>query len=325
MRKIVVVNFLGIMALLFVFCGNEKQKSKTRVPVVGFLDAFEDETLKQAKKGFFDALNKEGFSEKEGTITVAYKNAQNDFVMLQQSCDLLVSRKVDLLATNSTLSTITAAKKTKDISIFMMVAPSPALSGLSDANGKTQTNLSGVFEDLGYIDTSISFVRKYFSDGAKIGILYNQSEPQSKKAFDRLTAICQKLQLVPVGVSVNNSSETKSAVESLLQKGIVAFFAMPDNTVFASFEIIEKICSKAGIPIFTSEAGLVSRGALCAYGADIYAWGYQSGLMAASYLKNPTSNLPALQIVEKRNKMWNAKAGKNFHLEPFDASFEIVP
>lgn len=325
MRKFVVTVVLGISFLLLAFCGSGEKKTNAGVPVIGFLDAFEDETLKQAKKGFFDALQKEGFSEKEGSISIEYRNAQNDFVMLQQSCDLLISKKVSLLATNSTLSTITAAKKTREIPVFMMVAPSPELSGLADANGKTQPNLSGVFEELGYIDTSVALIRKYYPEGSKIGILYNQAEPQSKNAFERLNAICEKLKLTSIGVSVNNSSETKTAVESLLQRGIDAFFAMPDNTIFASFEIIEKTCSKNGIPIFTSEAGLVSRGALCAYGADIYAWGYQSGLMAASYLRNPNATLPALQKVEKRNKIWNPVAGKKFNLQPFDASFQMIP
>jgi putative ABC transport system substrate-binding protein len=56
--------------------------------------------------------------------------------------------------------------------------------------------------------------------------------------------------------------------------------------VFASFESIEKLCKQAKVPIFTSEAGLVSRGALLGYGADIYQWGYQAGEQAAVFLQS---------------------------------------
>ena len=65
-----------------------------------------------------------------------------------------------------------------------------------------------------------------------------------------------------------------------LKKHIDAFFANPDNTVFGSFETIRKACDDANVPVFTSEAGLVSRGAIAAYGADIYQWGYQAGEQA---------------------------------------------
>ena len=42
-----------------------------------------------------------------------------------------------------------------------------------------------------------------------------------------------------------------------------------------------------------SEEGLVKRGALAAFGADMYQWGYQSGAQAAQYLK--TKSITGLQ------------------------------
>jgi putative ABC transport system substrate-binding protein len=258
-----------LLAFLFLQCKSEKGNKDKEIPTIGFLDAFEDETLKEAKRGFFDALEKNGFSEEKGTLKVEYRNAQNDLVNLTQSCDYLIAQNVKLIGTNSTLSTITASKKTKTIPIFMMVAPSPLMAGLNNPQGQPPSNLSGVYEELGYIDTSVALIRNFFKEGTKIGILYNQSEPQSVQAFERLSGQCNNLNFTPVGVAVNNSSEVKMGVEALFEKGIEAFFAMPDNTIFAAFEIIQKICFEKKTPIFTSEAGLVKRGAMCAYCADI--------------------------------------------------------
>src|SRR3546814_7229497 len=80
---------------------------------------------------------------------------------------------------------------------------------------------------------------------------------------------------------INSSADAQLVTQSLLNKGIDVFFANPDNTVFASFETILKNCNQKGVPIFTSEAGLVKRGAIAAFGADIYQWGYQAGEQAA--------------------------------------------
>lgn len=316
--------FLSLFILIGTGC-NEVQKENTSSAIkIGFLDAFEDETLREAKRGFFDALKNGGFSEDSGTLKVEYRNAQNDFVVLTQSCDYLISNDIKLLATNATLSTITAANKTKKIPIFMMVSPSPKIAGLTDKEGKPQKNLSGVYEELSYIDTSVALIKKVLPGSKKIGILYNQSEPQSVSAFQRLEILCKSLDLTPLGISVNNSSETQTAVQSIVQNGIDAFFAMPDNTVFASFEIIEKICSRKKIPIFTSEAGLVMRGALCAYGADIYSWGYQSGEMAVSYLKGNSASVSPPELVAKRKKLWNKLSAEKLGLNVPDSGFTLV-
>ena len=80
---------------------------------------------------------------------------------------------------------------------------------------------------------------------------------------------------------VNSTADVKLVTASLLNKNIDVFFAKPDNIVFASFETIIKSCNEKNIPVFTSEAGLVERGALAAFGADIYQWGYQAGEQAA--------------------------------------------
>ncbi|MBA2406791.1 MAG: hypothetical protein H0V65_02180 [Chitinophagales bacterium] len=37
-------------------CSNESKPEESKVPVIAFLDAFQDETIEQAKKGFFDSL-----------------------------------------------------------------------------------------------------------------------------------------------------------------------------------------------------------------------------------------------------------------------------
>jgi putative ABC transport system substrate-binding protein len=133
---------------------------KSNVPVVGFVDAFEDETISQARLGFVAALKDSGFSEDKKNIKIEYRNAQGDIPTLTQIVNYFTSEPVDLLATCTTLSSVTAVQKTKTIPIFEMVAPTPALMNVLDANGKAPANLFGAVEDLQYIDTSFSIIPK---------------------------------------------------------------------------------------------------------------------------------------------------------------------
>ena len=205
----------------------------------------------------------------------------------------------------------------------MMVSPRPDLAGLTDKNGKAPGNLFGVYETLDYIDTSIALIRKIFPSAKKIGTIYNQSEPQSVDALNEITNECASLGFDLIAMPVNSSSETQLVVQSLLNKKIDAFFALPDNVVFASMEIIVNSCDKQNVPVFTSEEGLVKRGALAAFGADMYQWGYQSGKQAALFLQNKTVDGLFPEIVKYRRKVYNPEKAAIYHVT-FDSSFVSV-
>ncbi|MFM2134685.1 MAG: hypothetical protein RL021_85 [Bacteroidota bacterium] len=272
----------------------------------------EDATLAQAKKGFFTALKDSGFSATDGTLEIIYRNAQGDQPTLLQACDYLIGEKVDLIATNPTLSTITAVQRTKDIPVFMMVSPRPDIAKLTDSNGKAPENLFGTYETLDYIDTSLLLVRSVLPNAKKIGTIYNQSEPQSVDAMKRIEERCGAMGLELEKLPVNSSNETQLVMAALLQKKIDAFFALPDNTVFSSMEIIVKSCDDANVPVFTSEEGLVLRGALAAFGADMYQWGYQSGAQAARYLKTGSKAGISPEPVRVRRRVCNPVKEKQF-------------
>jgi len=307
-----------IISLVFILfttsCENRTSKENRTAPLVGFLDFVQDPTIELARKGFEDALRNNGFSEEDGTVEWIYTNAQGDIPTLNQACELLISRSPDLIATNVTLSTITTVRKTKDIPIFMIVSPRPDIAGLSKDTLSYPENLFGVYETLAYIDTAINMINDLMPDARTIGTIYNQSEPQSVDAFEVLSAACKKLNLNLVSKPVTNSSESQLVTQALLNEEVDVFFALPDNVIFASFETIEKNCSQANVPIFTSESGLVSRGALASYGADFYQWGYQCGEQASAFLLGENVTGPEEVIIRKR--IFNPAVAEKFGIEP---------
>ncbi len=316
MKRIFPLLIFTVSVLIF-SCKERKQR---KVPAIGFLDLLQDETLEQARKGFFVALNDEGYNPMHKTVEVIYRNAQNDQLTLLQACDYLISEHVDLIATNPTLSTITAVQRTHDIPVFMMVSPRPDIAGLTDKEGYAPANLFGVYETLEYIDTSVMLINQIFPQLKKIGTIYNQSEPQSMDALHRIETVCKSFGIQVEKLPVNSSNETQLVVGALLNKNIEAFFALPDNTVFSSMEVIVKLCDKAKIPVFSSEEGLVKRGALVAFGADMYQWGYQSGRQAAQFLKTKSLKNIQPEMVKVRRRVYNSQKAEFFGVQ-FDSTF----
>ncbi len=295
-------------------CNNQRNSG---VPVIGFADAFQDNTIEQAKTGFMDALRKDGFDEKKGTLKVIYRNAQGNIPTLTQIIKYFISQPVTLIATNPSLSSITAVQNTKDIPIFMMVSPTPALMKVIDSSGQPPRNLFGVGETLDYIDTSFLLIPKVVkpkSGRLTVGMIYNQSEPQSVESMDRIRKLAADNNINLIAQPVNATADVQLVTASLLSKNIDVFFANPDNIVFESFETILQACNQKNIPIFTSEAGLVERGALAAFGADIYQWGYQAGEEAAAYLKTKSTAGLHWQMVRVRKRVYNPAVSKKFGL-----------
>ena len=314
---------LPILTAIIFSCGSGAKKS---VPVVGFVDTFEDASIAPARTGFIDALKENGFSEDQKNIKIEYRNAQGSIPTLTQIVNYFISKKVDLLATCTTLSSITALQKTKTIPVFVMVSPTAKLMKLQDANGKGPANLFGAVEDLNYIDTSFSNIPKFLKPkGGKlvVGMIYNQSEPQSVDAKKRIETLAGKLNITLIALPLNSSADAQLVTQSLLGKNIDAFFANPDNSVFSSFETILKNCDQKNVPIFTSEAGLVQRGAVAAFGADIYRWGYQAGEQAAQFLKSHSTTGLQPEMVKARRRVYNAAAAKKYHIA-VPSNFEAV-
>jgi putative ABC transport system substrate-binding protein len=156
-----------------------------------------------------------------------------------------------------------------------------------------------------------------------IGIVYNDAEPQSADALRLIQALADKNNITILATPVVTSSDAQLVTQSLLNKNIDAFFALPDNIVFSSFETIVKSCNQKYVPIFTSEAGLVKRGAVAAFGADMYQWGYQAGEQAARYLKNRDTTGLTTEMVKIRKRVYNAGVAAKYHIA-IPANFQAV-
>jgi putative ABC transport system substrate-binding protein len=291
--------------------------------VVGFLDFVEDDTLAKARQGFLEALGERGFSDKKGTIEVVYRCAQGDQPTLIQACQDLISRRPRLIATCPTLSTIVAAQRTKEIPILMMVSPRPDIVGLTSAGGRFQSNLLGAYETLDYLKEGPAIIRQVVPQARVVGLVYNPAEPQSVLALEVIRKACAEQGLSLEVTPVSSSTDAVMAAQVLVSKGVQAFFAMPDNTVFASFEALKKVCDQARLPVFTSESGLVARGALAAYGADFYAWGRQVGAQAARLLEKGDSSGTQLEVVAVRKRVFNPQSAALLGIR-MPAGFEPV-
>lgn len=312
------MNRLIFYAFIFVFYFNSCTDSNKDddIPVIGYVDAFEDETMDQAMQGWKQALKDSGYVA-DSNIKIIYRNAQGNIPTLNQIISYYKQQSVDAIVSCPSIATIAAVQNTRDIPVFMLVSPEPRLINLQVNGSQPDSLLYGVGENLDYIDSSLQMIKTLLHNdqSLRIGMIFNQSEPQSVEALKRIQKHAKECNMMIIAKPVNSSADLHITTQALLDEDIDAFFANPDNTVFSGFEVILKNCNNRNVPVFTSESGLVARGAVAAYGADIYEWGYQCGTLLVRYLDRQNDKQNFYELVKVRNKVYNPDAAIKYGIE----------
>jgi putative ABC transport system substrate-binding protein len=78
---------------------------------------------------------------------------------------------------------------------------------------------------------------------------------------------------------------------------------------------ISKVCDQAHVPIFSSEASLVARGAVAAHGADFCDWEQRAGGLAARLLEKGDSAGMQLERVVVRKHAFNPQSAARFGIQ----------
>lgn len=262
--------------LLVTGCGKGKEDS---LYDIGIVQIAETPLLDDARRGVIDMLAEEGFID-GSSIRVTYKNAQGDMSNIPLIIRDFVSRRVDLIITDSTPCMVAAAQIVKEIPVVFTVAFSPEQLGMKDA----PRTLTGVYDPM-TMGELIALIRQCLPEGKRIGIPYNPSEQNAVLAAQRVREECAKQGITLEEMNVFSSNDILQAMEALVQKNVDAIVISADNTMHTGMPTVVRIAEAHQVPIFVTEPGLVESGACAGIGADFYEWGRQSGKIAARIIR----------------------------------------
>lgn len=284
-KRILKVLVTGVIMGTFILggCGKTATTSNDKkVSKIGITQIIEHESLDAARKGFIDALEKNGYKDGEN-IQIDFKNAQGDMPVAQTIAQGFVSDKKDLILAIATPTAQAAYNATKDIPILITAVTDPVKAGLIKSVEKSGTNVAGT-TDAAPIDKQFELLKKLVPDAKKVGILYNTSEVNSEAEVERAKKIAPEYGLEIITKGVTNVNEITQALDALNDK-IDVLYAPADNVVASSMPIITAKCTEKNIPIIGAVVAEVEGGALATEGIDYYKLGYQTGENAVEILK----------------------------------------
>ena len=242
--------------------------------------------LERVQGAIVAALAENGFVDGEN-IMINSASADGDIATLSTIAQQFVNDEVDLIITTTTPALQAAFNASKDL-------PTPipiVFSTVTDPVG------AGVVEDLvdhpGWIsgsqllpplEATFDVMFETRPGVARIGYLYNPAEANSATQTEWIKAIAAERGVELEIAVVANSSEVKTAAESVSGSGIDFFFYSQDSTVAQGVTALVAVANETGIPIITNDVGNLALGIPLGVGASLAADGARAGEIAAGFL-----------------------------------------
>ncbi|WP_263297666.1 ABC transporter substrate-binding protein [Neobacillus bataviensis] len=288
--------------------GEAKEKNE-KVVKIGISQIVEHPSLDAAREGFIAALKDAGYVEGKN-LKIDYQNAQGDMNNNKSIANNLVADKNDLILAIATPSAQAVVNSTKDIPILFTAITDPVGAQLVqslDKPGGNATGTSDTHPDA--IKDTIDAIKKFIPNAKKVGIIYNNGEPNSVVNVKNANIALKAAGLEAVETTITASSEVKQAAESMVGRADVLYIPK-DNTVVSALESVIKVANDKNIPTFVGEGDSVKRGTFASYGFDYHDLGYTTGKMAVEILKGKKPSEIPVGFPENLQLYINKKAAQ---------------
>ena len=269
---------------------------------IGYVQITQDAVLDAAKAGIFRALADSGFIDGKN-IHILDNNAQGDLSMINTILQSFIAQNVELVITNSTPCMVAAAQTVRSTPVVFTVAFGPEQVGMKT----TPENLFGVYDPL-KVKEFVDLMTECIPGLHRIGIPYNNAEPNAEYSFKALSAEFVKRGIVVVSTSVTSSNDILQAGQYLAGQQIDAFVVAADNTVYMGLPVVAKIASDQKIPLFVTDPMQAEKGAAIGLGVNYDQWGYLAGLKAVEILKGRIPTEKKIEPIVNYDLIINHKA-----------------
>ena len=256
---------------------------------IGILQPVEHDALDAAQNGF-----KEGVKEKMGDKKVEfnYLNAMaSDANMSLYASELVDSNDLNLgIGTGAALA-LKSASVTKGSTkpVLFTAVTDPVDAKLVTSKDAPEGFITGS-SDMNPVEDQIALIKEVIPTVSKIGILYTQSEINSKVQSDMAEAKIREMGLTSVVQTCTNSSDLPAAARTLIKdSGVEAIYIPTDNNIAANMGAIKTEANDSHVLVMCGEEGMIKNGGHVTLSVNYFELGKQAGIMAAEILlKNKT-------------------------------------
>ncbi|WP_461211146.1 ABC transporter substrate-binding protein [Desulfocurvus sp. DL9XJH121] len=295
-----------IAALLVCCAAHTARAASYTVSVNQFV---EHPALDAVLKGVQDAM-------KDAGLTVAFNvhNAQANMATANQIAQAIAGENPDLVVAIATPCAQACAQIVKKaphmakVPLLFSAVTDPKGAGLVKDLDRPGGNITGV-SDMTPVDKHLAMIMEAVPGLAKLGVVYNSGEANSKTLVNMLRAACEAKGVELTEATAAKTADVYQATKSLAGRA-QAVYVPTDNTVVAALESMVKVCEQNKMPLFAADVDSVPRGAVAALGFDYYLHGRQTGEMAVRILRGASPAETPVEFQQGMNLHLNLGAAK---------------
>ena len=232
---------------------------------IGFLSqcyaAFDREAFERGMRDL-------GYVE-ERNILITWRQFPDDVARLRSAADELVTSKVEVIVTCSTVATRAAFDATKSIPIVFTGIADPVASGVVASIARPGTNATGVSVLVPELyPKRLDLLRQLAPSIRRVAFVVNLSSPGSALAVEPLQAAAKTLNIRLDVYDTRTEREVESALRALSAASTDGVLIGGDTFVFSQAAKIARAMNKARLPAVFPWRTFHPYGALMSYGPD---------------------------------------------------------
>lgn len=302
---------------------NRQERHEDEPQKVALVNYVSVPVLEDGEAGMLAGLAEAGFVDGDN-IKLTHYNAEGD-----RPTAILIAKEVtgadyDAILTLSTpvLQAVAGANQdTKRTHVFTLSTdPWGAGVGISREDPSQHPPYMTGYGTLQPVEALFKLARESNPNLKKVGVVWNPAESNSEASTLMAREVCEQLGIELLESTVESSSAVLDATKALLARSVEAIWVGGDSTVSVSLDTLIGTARDAGIPVFTNMPSDVKQGAIFSLGADYYAVGHSSGLLAARVLHGEDpADIPVENFVPEQ------LAINEVAIEPFKSNWKLLP
>jgi putative ABC transport system substrate-binding protein len=300
--------------LFFALCISAEAQQSTRTPRVGYLVPASPSAIADRREAFRQGLRELGYIEGKNII-VEYRYANGSPDRLRELAAELVTLKVDVIVTTSSVPTRAAKEASSTIPIVMAQDNDPLDNGFVASLARPGGNITG----LAALDPELSgkrleFLKDLVPGLSRIAVLGDSTIPGYSKVLKEteLAAAAYHVQLQYTDIL--QSSDVESALQSAEKQRANGVLTMTSPVLFSHRARVASLAIKHHLPAIYHQSQYVEAGGLMSYGASFTDMDRRAAIYVDKILKGAK---PAEMPVEQPTKfelVINLKTAKQMGL-----------
>jgi len=252
-------------ALLAAPLATEAQQA-ARLPRIGVLFSGPASTGFDAMRGGFQEL---GYIE-GSTVAIEWRTWEGKPERLPEAVAEMKQLDLDVIVVGGSEATKALKEATRSIPIVFFGPSYPVEEGLVESFARPGGNITGVtVAQSDHVAKMLQVLRDLIPELADVGVIWSPVNPGSTFLFRDTEAAARGLKLRVLSLPIASAADVEAALAAILRDRPGALILNPAAIVNANAERIVELAIRLRIPSITQAKGLMERGLLMSYGADL--------------------------------------------------------